>query len=96
MEFASPAGGWTPYNADDAKDSAQKEFFASKAYRRLSLSRKLSEVDAADYDAILIPGGLGAMVDIQHNAEVQHAVLRAWSTGKFVTAVGMVPARCSA
>lgn len=87
IEFASPAGGWTPYDAYDANDAAQKEFFESKAFRRLNRSRKLSEVDAADYDAILIPGGLGPMVDIARNPQVQHAIVRAWSTGKLVTAV---------
>lgn len=87
VEFASPAGGWTPYDAYDAQDVAQKEFFESKAFRRLNRSRKLSEVDAADYDAILVPGGLGPMVDIQHNAAVQNAIVRAWTTDKLVTAV---------
>jgi putative intracellular protease/amidase len=87
VEFASLAGGWTPYDAYDEKDPAQKEFLGSKAFRRLNRSRKLSEVDAADYDAILFPGGLGPMADIARNAEVQKAVVRAWSTGKIVSAV---------
>lgn len=87
VEFASPAGGWTPYDAYDEKDPEQKAFFESKAFRRLNRSRKLSTVDAADYDAILIPGGLGPMVDIQRNAEVQSAIVRAWTTNKLVTAV---------
>ncbi|MBB3565007.1 putative intracellular protease/amidase [Rhizobium sp. BK512] len=87
VEFASPAGGWTPYDAYDDNDPAQKAFFESKAFRRLNRSRKLCEVDAADYDAILIPGGLGPMVDIQRNAEVQHSIVRAWTTGKLVSAV---------
>jgi len=87
IEFASPAGGWTPYDAYDETDAAQKAFFESKAFRRLNRSRKLSEVDAADYDAILVPGGLGPMVDIQRNADVQRAVVRSWTTGKIVSAV---------
>jgi putative intracellular protease/amidase len=87
VEFASIAGGWTPYDAYDEKDEAQKKFLESKAFRRLNRSRKLSDVDAADDDAILIPGGLGPMVDIARNAEVQKAVVRSWSTGKIVTAV---------
>ena len=87
VEFASLTGGWTPYDAYDEKDPAQKEFLDSKAFRRLNHSRKLSEVDAADYDAILIPGGLGPMADIARNSEVQRAVARAWSTGKIVSAV---------
>lgn len=87
VEFASPAGGWTPFDAYDETDPAQKAFFGSKAFRRLNRSRRLREVDPADYDAILVPGGLGPMVDIQRNAEVQHAIVRAWTTGKLVTAV---------
>ena len=87
VEFASPAGGWTPFDAYDATDSEQKEFFESKAFRRLNRSRRLSEIDAADYDAILIPGGLGPMVDIARNADVQRAVVRAWTTDKIVSAV---------
>jgi putative intracellular protease/amidase len=87
VEFASLSGGWTPYDAYDEKDPAQKEFLQSKAFRRLNRSRKLCEVDAADYDAILMPGGLGPMVDIARNPEVQNAVVRAWSTGKIVSAV---------
>ncbi len=87
VEFASPAGGWTPHDAYDEKDPAQKAFFESKAFRRLNRSRRLAEVDAADYDAILIPGGLGPMVDVARNRDVQNAVARSWSTGKLVTAV---------
>lgn len=87
VEFASLRGGWTPYDALDENDPPQKEFLQSKAFRRLNRSRKLSEVDAADYDAILMPGGLGPMTDIARNREVQNAVVRSWSTGKIVTAV---------
>jgi putative intracellular protease/amidase len=87
VEFASPAGGWTPYDAYDETDPAQKAFFESMAFRRLNRSRKLREVDAADYDAILIPGGLGPMVDIQRNVDVQRAIVGAWTTGKLVAAV---------
>ncbi len=87
VEFTSPAGGWTPFDAYDEKDAAQKEFRESKAFRRLNRSRPLCEVDAADYDAILIPGGLGPMVDIQRNSDVQHAIVRSWTSNKIVSAV---------
>lgn len=87
MEFASPLGGATPDDGYDAKDPAQRAFRDSKAIRRLNHSRKLSEVDAADYDAIFVPGGLGPMVDIAKDADVKRAVLRAWDTGKIVAAV---------
>src|SRR6476659_10915147 len=34
IEFASPAGGWPPYDAYDENDPAQKGFLESKAFRR--------------------------------------------------------------
>lgn len=87
VEFASPLGGKPPEDGFDAKDPAQVEFLNSAAYRRLAHSRKLSEVDVLDYDAIFFPGGLGPMVDITGNPEVQAAVRRAWDAGKVVSAV---------
>lgn len=87
VEFATLLGGKPPEDAYDEKDAGQRAFRESKAYRRMARSRKLSEVDVLDYDAILIPGGLGPMVDIARNPEVQHAVGRAWNGGMVVAAV---------
>ena len=87
VEFASVLGGKPPEDGFDAEDSTQTEFLGSKAYRRLSRSRKLSEVDVLDYDAIFFPGGLGPMVDVTGNPEVQDAVLQAWNAGMIVSAV---------
>jgi putative intracellular protease/amidase len=87
VEFASPLGGKPPEDGFDADDPGQTTFLESKAYRRLSRSRKLSEVDVLDYDAVFFPGGLGPMVDITGNPEVQDAVIRAWDAGLIVSAV---------
>ena len=87
VEFASPLGGKPPEDGFDAADTAQTDFLESKAYRRLSRSRKLSDVDVLDYDAVFIPGGLGPMVDITGNPEVQATVIRAWNAGRIVSAV---------
>ncbi|WP_123026276.1 type 1 glutamine amidotransferase domain-containing protein [Mycolicibacterium stellerae] len=87
VEFASPQGGKPPEDGFDAEDAGQTEFLGSKAYRRLSRSRKLSEVDVLDYDAVFFPGGLGPMVDITGNPEVQAVVTRAWNAGMIVSAV---------
>ena len=38
-------------------------------------------VDVLDYDAVFFPGGLGPMVDITGNPEVQSTVIRAWNAG---------------
>jgi len=76
----------------DANDPAQLAFRNSAALRRLNHSRKLSEVDVRDYDAIFFPGGLGPMVDISKDPDVKQAVARAWDGGKLVAAVCHGPA----
>jgi len=87
IEYATPSGGKAPDDAYDETDLAERAFHENKAYRRLARSRKLSDVDVLDYDAIFIPGGLGPMVDIAKNPDVQHAVGRAWNAGMLVAAV---------
>jgi putative intracellular protease/amidase len=75
VEFASPLGGKPPEDGFDADDEEQTAFLNSKAYRRLSRSRKLSDVDVLDYDAVFFPGGLGPMV------------IKVWNAGMIVSAV---------
>ena len=87
VEFASPLGGKPPEDSFDPDDAEQADFRDSKAYRRLARSRKLSEVDVLDYDAVFFPGGLGPMVDITGNPEVQATVISAWNAGMIVSAV---------
>jgi putative intracellular protease/amidase len=87
VEFASPLGGKPPEDGFDADDEGESSFLKSRAYRRLSRSRKLSEVDVLDYDAVFFLGGLGPMVDITGNPEVQETVIRAWNEGLIVSAV---------
>jgi len=92
VEFASPLGGQPPEDSFDPDDAEQAAFRESKAYRRLARSRKLSEVDVLDYDAVFFPGGLGPMVDITGNPEVQATVINAWNAGMIVSAVCHGPA----
>jgi putative intracellular protease/amidase len=87
VEYASPQGGNPPFDGYDENDPVQRAFSESTAVRRMAHSRKLSEVDVLDYDAIFFPGGLGPMVDIAGDPEVKRAVLRAWNAGKIVAAV---------
>ncbi|MGK2868577.1 MAG: type 1 glutamine amidotransferase domain-containing protein [Mycobacterium sp.] len=87
VEFTTPLGGTPPEDGFDGSDAGQVEFLESKAYRRLSRSRKLSEVDVLDYDAVFFPGGLGPMVDITGNKEVQAVVIDAWNARMIVSAV---------
>lgn len=92
VEYASPLGGAVHHDGYDSTDPAQRAFFESPALRRLNRSRKLSEVDVLDYDAVFVPGGLGPMVDITGNPDVQKALQRAWNGGKIVSAVCHGPA----
>lgn len=87
VEYASPLGGTPPEDGYDESDPAQLAFRNSLAIRRMANSRKLSEVDVLDYDAIFFPGGLGPMVDIANDPDVKRAVERAWNGGKIVAAV---------
>lgn len=92
VEYASPLGGTPPEDGYDATDPVQRAFRNSASIRRMAHSRKLSEVDVLDYDAIFFPGGLGPMVDIAKDADVKRAVLRAWNGGRIVAAVCHGPA----
>jgi putative intracellular protease/amidase len=76
VEFASPLGGKPPEDGFDGDDGTQKAFLDSKAYRRLSRSRRISEVDVLDYDAVFTG-----------NPGVQAVVTRAWDAGLIVSAV---------
>lgn len=92
VEYASPHGGNPPFDGYDDNDPSQRAFRDGAAIRRMAHSRKLSEVDVLDYDAIFFPGGLGPMVDIWKDADVKRAVIRAWNGGKIVAAVCHGPA----
>jgi putative intracellular protease/amidase len=92
VEYASPLGGTPPEDGYDETDPAQRAFRDSKAIRRMARSRKLSEVDVLDYDAVFFPGGLGPMVDIATDPEVKRVVARAWDAGRIVAAVCHGPA----
>lgn len=87
VEFASLQGGKPHEDGYDDSDPAQRAFRHGKAYGRLAHSRPLSEVDVRDYDAVFVPGGLGPMVDVGRNPQVQAAIAQAWDAGMIVAAV---------
>lgn len=87
VEFASPMGGAVHEDGYDGNDPVQAAFRDSKAIRRLARSRKLSEVDVRDYDAVFVPGGLGPMADLAADPGVKRALAQAWDAGMIVAAV---------
>lgn len=87
VEYVSPLGGTPTEDGYDEKDPSQVAFRNSKSIRRLEKSRKLSEVDVLDYDAVFVPGGLGPMADLATDPGVKFAIARAWDAGMLVSAV---------
>jgi putative intracellular protease/amidase len=69
ITIASPAGGQPPVDPKseelDAQSPATHRFFKdSEAIDKVDISIKLSEVNAADFDAVFYPGGHGPMWDL--------------------------------
>lgn len=87
VDYASPLGGAPSDDGYDDMDPVQVAYRNSKSMRRLARSRKLSEVDVLDYDAVFVPGGLGPMADLATDPGVKTAVARAWDGGRIVAAV---------
>jgi putative intracellular protease/amidase len=65
IDFASPTGD-TPYldALNLAGDPDNLSFLEGQGWAGMQKAKKLSEVDASHYDAILVPGGLAPMVDL--------------------------------
>ncbi|SFI51876.1 type 1 glutamine amidotransferase domain-containing protein [Halpernia frigidisoli] len=50
-------------------------------------TKKISEVQAADYDALFISGGHGPLFDLSEDAETGKLIIDFYNAGKYVTAV---------
>ncbi|TXC73721.1 type 1 glutamine amidotransferase domain-containing protein [Sphingorhabdus soli] len=69
ITLASPKGGQPPIDPTsdeaDAQTEATKRFKAdAESQKALANTHKLSEIDAADYDAVFYPGGHGPLWDL--------------------------------
>lgn len=87
VEYCSPLGGAPSDDGYDESDPSQVAYRNGKSIRRLARSRRLSEVDVLDYDAVFVPGGLGPMADLATHPDVKLALARAWDAGLIVSAV---------
>jgi putative intracellular protease/amidase len=72
ITLASPDGGQPPIDPSselpDFQTPATHRFDADAATQaKLAASKKLSEVNASDYDAVFYPGGHGPMWDLTNN-----------------------------
>ena len=74
VALASPAGGQPPLDPKSDEPDAQTE--ATRRFRQdpdaqrlLAATRPLADVQAADYDAVFVPGGHGPMEDLAVDAD---------------------------
>lgn len=69
VTVASPRGGQCPIDPRSAPDEQQQRAWQD-ASDELSNTRTLDGLNAADYDAVFLPGGHGTMFDLPDNAEL--------------------------
>lgn len=97
ITFASPLGGAAPIDAKSLEEencSASTRRFEVDANAKAALAstKKLSTLNAHDYDAIFFAGGHGTMEDFPKDASVKSIVEQFYAAGKPVAAVCHGPA----
>lgn len=90
VTVASPLGGRGPIDPGSVDEQTPQHFL--DAAQHLENTRKLQEVQAADFDAIFLPGGHGTMFDLPENAKLQELLRNFYEAGKPVAAVCHGPA----
>jgi putative intracellular protease/amidase len=88
IDFVSLSGE-TPFLdalqlADDPDNLA---FLVGEGWRAMQKAKKLSDVDASQYDAIFIPGGLAPMVDMPEHPLLKQVIQHTFERGAVVGAV---------
>jgi putative intracellular protease/amidase len=103
MDIVSPAGGPAPLDPESliisevahtvgVKGNISKRYEDRTFMNLLQNTRKVSEVDAADYDAIYMTGGHGVMFDFPKSAALADLTAKFYESGKIVSAVCHGPA----
>ncbi|MEM7667213.1 MAG: type 1 glutamine amidotransferase domain-containing protein [Pseudomonadota bacterium] len=92
ITLASPLGGQPPLdpksNQPDFQTDATHRFEADEeAKAHLAKTHRLSEVNAADFDAVFYPGGHGPLWDLFENKESIALLEAFWAQEKPVSAV---------
>ncbi|WP_029036859.1 type 1 glutamine amidotransferase domain-containing protein [Salinimicrobium xinjiangense] len=72
ITLASPKGGQPPIDpsstGEDAQTDATRRFDKDEELqKKLSMTRKLEDVDASDYDGVFYPGGHGPLWDLANS-----------------------------
>ncbi|QII37000.1 type 1 glutamine amidotransferase domain-containing protein [Rouxiella badensis] len=94
--LASPKGGQPPLDPKrdepDAQTETTERFRQDKeAQKRLAETRKLSEINADDFDAVFYPGGHGPLWDLAEDEHSIKLIEAFWRADKPVAAVCHAP-----
>jgi len=97
ITIASPNGGRAPIDPKSTlpefSTAAVKRFFNdTAAQEQLEHTRRLSDINPADYDAVFYPGGHGPMWDLPENAVSINIIETYYNQGKPVALVCHAPA----
>jgi putative intracellular protease/amidase len=99
VTLASPKGGTPPFVADSVVvkpedlDSTVKRFLADPvAMAKFNATHKTADMNAADFSAVMLPGGHGTMWDTATDAATARLVADSFNAGKPTAAVCHGPA----
>jgi putative intracellular protease/amidase len=97
ITLASPKGGQPPLDPKSDEEGFQTE--ATRRFKddpeakaQLASTRKLSDLDAADFDAVFYPGGHGPLWDLVSDADSLRLIEGFWASNKPVATVCHAPA----
>jgi putative intracellular protease/amidase len=97
ITLASPQGGQPPIDPKSAEPGSQtaatKRFDQDEeAKAQLASTRKLADVDPAQFDAVFYPGGHGPLWDLAEDGNSKQIIEATFRAGKPVAAVCHAPA----
>ncbi len=97
VTLASPLGGQPPLDPKsddlDAQTAATRRFKADPAAQAaLASTKKLSQINAGDFDAVFYPGGHGPLWDLAENPQSIALIEATLAAGKPLAAVCHAPA----
>ncbi|WMD21820.1 type 1 glutamine amidotransferase domain-containing protein [Achromobacter seleniivolatilans] len=96
VTLASPLGGQPPLDPksddpDAQTDDTRRFRQDADAQRQLASTRRLAEVQAADFDAVFYPGGHGPLWDLAEDSKSVSLIETMLAAGKPVSAVCHAP-----
>ena len=85
ITVASPLGGLSPVDENSMSCSNPEEW--DRCIKFLRQTKKLSDIDYKEYDALFIPGGHGPMFDLANNLLLKEIVEYFYKENKYIAAI---------